>query len=315
MSRNKSKHKPFFRNKIKEKNKEQTQVQYLLESGNIKDMRALRSHTKDLLAYHWKFFSELEYQRNQYREEINEALVSSCLNDFSFSQWQRAVRWKYGLHPLSTVGSEKFIGQRFNIGESVNPSANSFPSLYIAEDKATALQEALGQPPKGNKGFSAQELALMNPQSEVVVSVSGKLESAIDLRKSKSVSKFVKVIKKFKLSKEIKKEAARLEQPIPELLVTNKKLIDSLLEYEWRLSPSNFDIPSNSQIFGYLAYVSGIEGVVYPSKLSGKSCLAIYSRNFKNTGSYIEFDDAPPLETIPRRFDALNFDILDREKI
>lgn len=290
-------------------------VSYLLESGTLNDMREAKKRTADILAYQWAFYSELEFQRNQRMEELKAALISSCIEDFEFSKWQRAVKWKYGLHPLSTVGSLTYIGQRFNIGVDVNPSAASFPALYIAEDKDTALQETLGQLDGDTQGLTPQQLALMNPQSEVIVSVSGRLEMALDLRDKKSVTEFVKIIGTFKISEKIKEQAALLGEGVPTLVKEESILLDGILMSNWRANPSGYDIPANSQIFGQILHKAGIEGVIYPSKQNKKTCLAVFTRNFENSGSFIEFDDEPPLKHIPKRFDSSNFNLFEEEKI
>ena len=68
-----------------------------------------------------------------------------------------------------------------------------------------------------------------------------------------------------------------------------------------------WDVPSNSQIFGRLVYDAGIEGILYPSALTGKDCLAVFPRNFANTSSFIVLDDPPPIEKVPTRIDATNW--------
>ena len=175
-------------------------VEYLLEQGTISDMRAAKDATRALLKYHWDYYSELALQRSQIQNEIQKSLIQSCRSNYKFEKWQRAVKWKYGLHPLSTKGSLTNIGNRFNTGIEVNSEVPSFPALYIAYDKDTALQETLGQVKIENSSLSARELALTNPQSEVVVSVSGSLEKIFDLTNSDTLKKFVKLIKNFKLS-------------------------------------------------------------------------------------------------------------------
>ncbi|MDE2313913.1 MAG: hypothetical protein KGL04_07050 [Elusimicrobia bacterium] len=45
-------------------------------------------------------------------------------------------------------------------------------------------------------------------------------------------------------------------------------------------------VPISSQLFGQLAADAGIEGIVYPSKFSGKDCLAVFPQNFENE-SYV----------------------------
>ena len=66
-----------------------------------------------------------------------------------------------------------------------------------------------------------------------------------------------------------------------------------------------FDVPYSSQIFGQLVAEAGIDGILYPSKFTGKDCLAIFPQNFDDSsGSFLELDgDLPPVVKI-RRLDA-----------
>ena len=59
------------------------------------------------------------------------------------------------------------------------------------------------------------------------------------------------------------------------------------------------DVPANSQIFGQLACSSGIEGIVYPSKMSNrKKCLAVYPKNFRDSCSHVKIQDGKVLPNI-----------------
>src|SRR3990167_5185151 len=127
-------------------------VQYLLESGTLADMRAAKQITAGLVKYQWNYYAELARQRSVIQEEIQQALMQTCIS-YELKKWQRAVKYKYGLHPLSIMGSLNFIGGRFNTGTGVNTEVPFFPGLYLAQDKDTALQEHLGQEsiPQGSK--------------------------------------------------------------------------------------------------------------------------------------------------------------------
>ncbi len=81
------------------------------------------------------------------------------------------------------------------------------------------------------------------------------------------------------------------------------------MHHDWRQQPSNYDVPSNSQIFGHLVYSSGIEGILYPSKLTRKPCLVVFPRNFYGTDSYVMLDDETPHPKIPNRIDSSNWRI------
>ncbi|KTC94934.1 RES family NAD+ phosphorylase [Legionella feeleii] len=201
------------------------------------------------------------------------------------------------------------IGGRFNTGVNVNTEVPSFPALYIAKNKDTALQEHLGQVPSDI--LSPREMALTNPASETIVSISGKFDKVFDLTNEKTLEPFLNLIKKFNLSKELKAKAYQLNEPNPETIKTVKKLLDSLLTFEWRIKPSRYDVPANSQIFGHLVYSSGIEGILYPSKLTKEPCLVIYPKNFVGTDSYIQMDDEPPHIKVPIRIDRSNWRVTE----
>jgi hypothetical protein len=57
----------------------------------------------------------------------------------------RIVDYRYSLDPLSTAGSVRNDGGRFNIGAALSPGAfTAFPALYVAEDYPTAFLERFG---------------------------------------------------------------------------------------------------------------------------------------------------------------------------
>jgi len=282
-------------------------IQYLLETGTLASIRAAKKATAELLKYQWNYYSELARQRNLIQDQIKQALIQTCIS-YELNKWQRAIKYKYGLHPLSMIGSLTFIGGRFNTGSGVNTEVPIFPGLYLAKDKDTALQEHLGQEtvPNGSK-LTPSERALTNPSSETIVSVSGKLDKVFDLINPKNLTPFIELIKNFKLSHELILEAKKLKIEKPGIVKTASKLHETLLIHDWRNLPSNYDVPANSQIFGHLVYSSGIEAILYPSKLTGKPCLVVFPRNFIGTESYIALDDETPHFKVPNRIDASNW--------
>ena len=286
-------------------------IEYLLEQGTLRDIRRAKEHTAEWLEYQWRYYSELAHQRNQILDELKAVLIQASFENYQFEKWQRAVKWKYSLHPLSTIGSLSFIGGRFNTGKDVNPTVQSFPALYLAADKDTALQETLGHAEGKDNKLSAIELALTNPQSQVIVSVSGQLEKVFDLRVVANLKTFVHKMRRFTLSAVLKETAKHLGMDKPRVIQTPGELLDTLLVENWRAAPAVGDVPANSQIFGHLVYQAGIEGILYPSRHSGKDCLAIFPRNFANTSSYIELDDEPPDLQVPRRIDGTTWRLCD----
>ena len=193
------------------------------------------------------------------------------------------------------------------MGEEVNVNLPHFPALYLAADQDTALQEIFGpQNPKGSE-LSSTELALCNQDSVTIVSASGHLDHVIDLRDANSLKGFTNLIKDFKFSTDVLKEARQLGQGPPEVITNPRKLLMSLLLKNWRAFPSLFDVPANSQLFGQMAYRAGIEGIRYPSKWTGKDCVVAFPRNFPKTDSYIKLDDATPEGVSVTRIDGNNW--------
>jgi hypothetical protein len=279
-------------------------VSHLLEVGTLESIKNAKQVTSEHLKYQWMNYAELAGQRSLIKEAIGQALTQTCIS-YSVKNWQRAVKYKYGLHPFSTMGSLVFIGGRFNTGTGVNPEVPFFPALYLAQDKDTALQEHLGQQPCDPEfNLSPREVALTNPASETIVSVSGKLDKILDLTNPKSLNVFIELVKNFKISKELIALARRLRTQRPRIIKTSDELLKTLLQPDWRKIPSNCDVPSNSQIFGHLIYSAGIEGILYPSKFTGKLCLAVFPRNFVGTDSFVVLDDEVPHPKVPARIDA-----------
>lgn len=289
-----------------------SQVQILLESGTLESIRAAKKRTDDFLKYHWHYYGELARQRNVFQDAIRNALLKNCTSNYKIQHWQRAVKYKYGLHPFSTVGSLRFIGGRFNVGHDINSELPSFPALYLAQDKDTALQEHLGQEPlPKDLGLTPKEMALTNPTSETIVSVSGQLDKVFDLTSARHLKTLVAIIKNFKLSQSLREEAKSLGIERPEVIRNEAQLKDSLLAPNWREYPAAFDIPANTQIFGHLIYQAGIEGILYPSKFTGKLCLTVFPHNFYQTESFLGLDDEGPHPLIPRRVDSSNWRTCD----
>lgn len=292
---------------MRKKKTPEKKISYLLEQTSPQAIRHAKEFSEKLLNYQWKFYYELAQQREKILDKIKEALLKNVTEKYKFSKWQRAVKWAYSHHPMCTIGSRTFVGNRFNYGEEINSQITGFPCLYLAINKDTALQETLGQS-AFSQGLSAKEIALSNSQSESIVSISGLLDQIIDLRNEKSLKNFVKLISKFKLSKEVTNLARELGDQAG-VITTPKLLHETLLEPNWTDRPVNYQIPSNSQIFGQLVSSAGIHGILYPSKLTKKDCLAIYVQNFKNTDCYLEFDDQQPDGRVPKRINASNFEI------
>jgi hypothetical protein len=283
-------------------------VSYLLEHGTLQEMRNNKKIIGGLLQYHWYLHQDLAYQRREIEDKLIRVLNEESVSNFKFHNWQRSVRFKYSYHPLSTLGSLQLPGSRFNIGD-LNPQHFApFPGLYIASDKETALQETLSPKPiDDKKKLTPLELALTDPKSVTIVSVSGLLERIFDVRNKKSLMKFADLIKDFKIAKSVIDIADIHNIERPKVIKSSEELYKSLMDDNWRLFPMQYDVPANSQIFGQLVHSAGIDGILYKSVATNKDCLVIYPRNFQISSSYIQIDDELPNKEIPKRIDASNW--------
>jgi hypothetical protein len=276
----------------------------VIDSGLVADIPKNKELFEQWVKFHWEYYSELAFLRNQIYDSLKSSL-REWAKPFEFPGWQRAVKYKYSLDPLSTKGSLADPGGRFNIG-AIDPSRLPvFPALYLASQKKTALAELLGRDGPANS-FSPEELALTKPTSITIVSVSGRLESVLDVRDAKNLAGFVSLINRFKLSRELTIKARKLGFQIKILRSTNQ-LVKELRTPRWREWPMGYDVPAPSQILGRIVVDAGIEGILNDSVLTDNPCSAIYPQNFQNSSSYIELDGPCPLETTHKRIDSTTF--------
>lgn len=279
-------------------------VPFILDQFSVDDIQKWEEIKDKILKFQWDYYNDLAYQRSKISDKLTESLWEASEKTSTFSRWQRIIRYKYALEPLSVDGSIINPGGRFNIGE-INPAQfPPFPALYVASDRITALQEVLSQKIKPSKEEKALEFALANRESIVNISLSGSLESVINLLHPEKLKKFANLLKEFSLSKNLIKTAEGIKQPEPALIRSTDGLLQALLDKNWRALPMQADVPATSQIFGQLVVQAGIEGIRYKSKFNNKECLVIFPQNFKNSDSYVQLDDEPPPGTQFRRLDA-----------
>ncbi|MDE0119137.1 MAG: RES domain-containing protein [Bdellovibrionales bacterium] len=261
--------------------------------------------------YYWGEYSELAKQRLDHWEEIKKSLLSEAIDDYRLKKRFRAVKWRYSNHPLCTVGSLKDpVGGRFNIG-NMNPDlVPRFSALYIAQDKETAEQELLL--PKGHPKLSPFDFSLTDSSSISIVAVQGILDTVFDIRGDTKLKGIIKILSQFKFSPALKKLGSSLKID-RKIVKTRKQMYDSISEIKWRNKPMDFDVPSNSQIFGQMVRAAGISGILYKSNITQKECLVIFPTNFKNSSSFIELIDKPPNDKIPTKIDNSNFNICETE--
>lgn len=192
------------------------------------------------------------------------------------------------------------------MGAELSPGTfTPFPALYVAEDYDTAFRERFGGVHKG-QGLTASERALRSPASFSQVCLHGSVEQVIDIGDLESLRLFADVLKDFPAPKSVLQTARRLGlRQTPWLIRSPITLQRQLLHPNWRMLPVQFDLPSNSQIFGRLAFAAGLHGILYPStRLRGKRCLALFTQSWVDSGSNIQVSDGAPEEARLTRVDG-----------
>lgn len=260
---------------------------------NISNIRRYKQRYEFIQEHYYKSYMYFQYQRTNRLDKIKVA-ISQNVERYTFENWHRIIDLRFIDNALSSIGSIlNDPGGRFNIGDINEVKFPKFKALYLAEDWATAFREKNQVDPDAiiANGLSADELSMTNKNSTVDILVKGNLE-IVDLTKDNALNDFYDVIKDIKISKELEKEAQRMNIPVLYHVKSFSELKKSILLNEWRNLPAQVDIPANSQIFGQLVYLSGVEGILYPSKMSSeKKCLAVFPMNFANSSSVIKIQD------------------------
>lgn len=277
---------------------------YHLDRFSAAEIRGWEDFKDRFSRFQWEYYQQLSYQRRRAADDLRRTLLEAAKGPFPFSKWQRVVRHRYSVEPLSLKGSvASDPGGRFNVGAIDPDTFPPFPALYAASDKDTALQEHLCQSLTEKSDLSPHEFALLSRASLTNVSISGRLDRIIDLGEPARLSEFVEVLAGFELSESLFREAKALRIEKPKVVRTISELMQAVLNKDWRIAPMNYDVPSQPQIFGSLVVEAGIEGIIYPSKFTQKECLAAFPHKFRGKDSFVVLDDEPPPQTVERRLD------------
>lgn len=278
---------------------------YLLDIFSRADLRLWKKASDDIEQYHVRLYYHLEGLRKIYSAELRDALHKHRVQKKVGISWFRLVDFKYSNELLSTKGSVT-KGGRINIGSDLNPrSFPNFPALYIAETFETAYTEYFSAPiraPTG--GFKGHEFALASPKSFTAACLSFEIKNIFDLSKLSNLDAFTKIVSKFKIPDDLKELGRSIGIQSGWLINKSALLKKSLLDPNWRSYPVQYEIPSNSQVFGRLLRDAGMEGVLYPSTKGKAKCLAIFTENFDGTKSFVELADDAPKSVLHTRLDS-----------
>lgn len=269
----------------------------ILDMFSSLDLRRWRSFGSDVDRYHYDFFYSLESQRAANHDKIIESLSEVDGINFDKSNCARVVDYEFSSNPLSSVGSLRHVGGRFNIGSRVDPGRfNPFPALYLASDEQTARLEKFPEPINKNSKLKPEEYALSNKKSHTIVFVECRLTNVFDLTKTKNLNNLVNTMKKFEIPKGVHEKAKDIGLGVPRLVKNSKELLNTIMMEDWRYLPAQHSLPSNSQILGNLLQAADFSGVLYKSTKGKGKCLAVFPKTFDKSDSYIRIEDKAPKE-------------------
>ena len=273
----------------------------LIDSFTHANLRQWRDTYRAAHNYRKLLYFDLEAQRSIHRHDLYESLNATAV-PFAFDSWVRIVNYRYTLHPLSSVGSLKTIGGRFNFGMQIDPElVKPFPALYIADSELAARAEYFLTTVLRD-GLTPEDLALAKPESFCVVMLRGNLTRVFDLRTVSNLREFLRITKRFTMSPRVRKTARRAG--IDEHIIKDEQVLyDSLMAQNWRYLPTQYDVPSNPQVLGNMLCSAGLQGVVYPSARSAGTCLAVFPQNLDSHDSYVEVMPRVPRELEISRLD------------
>ena len=279
-----------------------------LEQFSEVSLRQWRNSAKNLTELQTALFFGLELERQRHSQALVEAIRENLKQGQPFDRWARIVDYRYSLAPLSVAGSVKGNGGRFNMGAALNPAAfPPFPALYIAENYQTAFRERFASDPtSGAHGLSADEIALRSPGSFAHVVLRGQLELVLDVREIQPLQQMAAVLGRFAMPDRVRRLARQLNMRSPPTLVRSASALQrQLLHRDWRTLPMQFDLPSNSQIFGRIAAAAGAHAILYASaRHEGNACLALFPQNWSGSGSFVEVMDGTPSQARLTRIDG-----------
>lgn len=282
----------------------------LLDEFSIEDIEHWSVHSVSSAQCAQALHFDLERQRVAHHSELCAALQAADAVTVPLNHWVRVVDYQWSLMPLSSAGSIRGIGGRFNYGKELTIVRRlDFPCLYLASDEYTAKCERFGGAPDGKtNGLTREEYALRTAVSFTKFDLRGRVDQIFDLRDKKNLVPFVEQISKFSISKQTASLFKKFNLKTPGLIRSESELQRRLLTRpeSWRQMPNAFGIPATCQIFGWFLREAGFEGVIYPSQQGGHECVAVFPENFIRSDSEIEVAGTPPSGASCLRLDKDN---------
>ncbi len=168
------------------------------------------------------------------------------------------------------------------------------------------MAEALSTASAQSQEMAALDAALTDRESTSVVSVSGKLDTVIDLGHPERLKPFMTILAGFEVSSDVERIAREAKIPAITIIRTVDQLVSGLVRPDWRAMPFIYDVPAAGQVFGQLVSSAGITGIRYQSRHTGDDCVVIFTRNLQRTSSFVALDDEFPNTVRLPRLDSGN---------
>lgn len=258
---------------------ERRESRFVLDTFSVASINAWAKRHAQLKDLARRVFYHYAGLRSQHFDDLKLALQSQS-KPVLFDQLVRIVDFQFSNTPVSARGSISTTeGGRFNYGKFNEAEFAPFPALYVACSYPTAFAEKYGQSENENPRIDTADLILSPNRANSFVRLSLTAERCLDLRDHQALDAFVEIIRPWKLSREILRDADRAEAAPPFPITSVQLLLSQLEDPHWRRNPWQVALPSNSQIFGQLAKAAGIDAIIYSSVKSDGYCVAVFPDN------------------------------------
>jgi hypothetical protein len=271
------------------------------------DVETWNARSRDLDELNYDLYFATEPDRLRYRSDLIEALCVRPAPPLEIEGWVRVSDYRWAQTPLSTAGSLRSWGGRFNVGIDVEQANIApFPALYLGSSYETAYREKfqLTQDSPCASGLSPQELAL--GASITSVRVNGHVERVLDVTDLLALAPVCRILAKIRLPAKAEKLAKRLKMPKGAIRMI-KNPVDlqrAIMDHNWTIGPSQFGVPAPSQTLAELAIAAGYEAIRYRSaRHHAGHCVALFPANLGSDSTFIELADEPPPSVVHRRMD------------
>ncbi len=296
----------YFINKLKNSrvNCEKTVESYLVQLEKLDDA-------------HSSFYEDYMFFFSQEREKKIDDIIASLhagktLNNTP-EEYYRIVDAPYSHRPFCTKGSS-LQGGRFNFGENITSSLESFQSLYLSNNHDTAFFEKYLHKKNSKIGegrLSPEDMLFKKSEGHIFVKAKIELDSLLDLRKDSSLDEFLKVIKSIQVPENLKNRATELKLGALSTVQNIENLRKSLFEENFKQWPVFINQPSNSQWFGHYVRQAKIQGIIYPSCREKEGYnVAIYLDTFEKSSAKINMiSEFPYITEQEKTIDQNNYEI------